>query len=96
MLEHDLGFIRNDEEVPPEDKAPKTLKRNERGLVVGHVFEFKWEALLDFADWIESFTGTVTGKALTSSLRIDLPLITRFKIDAAAALRDLGKKRKKT
>ena len=65
------------------------MKRNENDQVVGHLFEFKRATLLSFADWIETFDGTITGKNGTSTLRVDLQIMA-VKADAISALRDLG------
>lgn len=91
ILEEHLGFVRKGEEIPPPEIAPRSMKRNSKGQVVGHLFEFHRRALLRFADWIEKFPGTIEGKSGKSGLRVELPLITRNKDDAVKALRELAK-----
>jgi hypothetical protein len=37
--------------------APKSMRRNDQGEVVGHLFECAHPALASFADWLEQFDG---------------------------------------
>ncbi len=90
MLEKQLGFVRVGQEIPPNDVAPPSMARNERGEVVGDIFEFQLPTLVRFADWIEAFVASVDGKAGTWSLDIAVPLMTRFRREGLAALRDLA------
>lgn len=88
-----LGFFRNGEETPPPDAAPKMMRRNARGEVVGHLYEFDRAALIAFADWIDGFDGSIEGRAGRSRLRADLALVSRHKAEALEALRTLGAQR---
>lgn len=96
MLQQQLGFVRNtgEDEIPPAAIALKNMKRNERGEVVGHLFEFQCEKLLEYAKWLEGFSGTIEGKSGESRLRIDLPALTTYKEDALVALREAAAKGK--
>ena len=93
VLQKYLGFFQNGHEIPPAAQVPKSMKKNKGGEVVGHLFEFQRKTLLEFADWIENFPGTVEGPAGKSKLRIDLPLTTTHRGIAIATLRDQGKKK---
>ena len=93
LLEKQLGFIRNGEEIPPAEAVPASMKRNAKGQVVGHLFEFQKTTLLKLADWIEKFSGTLESKTGKSKFRIALPSIAHYKADTISALRDLGTKK---
>jgi hypothetical protein len=88
-----LGFIQNGIEIPPDDPLndfpPKSLARNDRGEVVGDLFEFQLESLAKFADWIENFSDSSDGKSGEFRLTVDLPVI-QFREHAVEALRDLA------
>lgn len=90
MLHHQLGFELVGQECPPPEVAPPSMKRNENGEVVGDVFEFRRSTLDQFADWIESFAEQVDAKAGSSTVRVDLPLMTKQRAEAIVALRDLA------
>jgi len=86
-----LGFKRVGEEIPPDEVAPKSMRRNERGEVVGHLFEFDRKALSGFADWLQSYDGTTRAKdGRVSRLEIALPLADRYRSEAVEALRQMG------
>ena len=93
LLEKQLGFVRNGEEIPPAAAVPANMKRNAQGQVVGHLFEFQRTTLLKFADWIESFSGFLDSKVGKSKLKIALPSMNQYKTDTLTALRDLGGKK---
>lgn len=93
VLQEQLGFVQNGQEIPPAEVVPENMKRNKDGQVVGHLFEFQRKTLLKFADWVENFSGTAEGPAGKSWLRIELPLITTYREAAVTALREQGKKK---
>jgi GNAT superfamily N-acetyltransferase len=94
LLVNQLGFVATGEqEGPPPEMAPQSMRRNEEGLVVGDVFRFERAELAGFADWFEAFDGTLAGRggvrtplALTDDLFEDLGAL-------AGDLRDLAEDR---
>lgn len=90
VLENQLGFHKVGEEIPPDEVAPKSMKRNERGQVVGHLFEFDRARLAKFADWIETFDGITRGKEGEAALEVTLPAVTKNREQTTEALRDLS------
>lgn len=91
VLENHLGFKRNGEEVPPPGAAPASMKRNDRGEVVGHLFEFDRRALRSFAEWIERFSGESHGKSGQATLELRVPSMTKYREATLEALRDMGR-----
>lgn len=89
VLEEHLGFKRKGEEVPPAEVAPPSMKRNDRGEVVGHLFEFDRRTLCRFADWIDRFSGETTGKSGAAPLELCVPSMTKYRAETLEALRDL-------
>ena len=90
VLENHLGFHKVGAEIPPTHIAPKSMKRNGRGEVVGDLFEFEPSELAAFATWIEGFDGIVVGKAGESDLELRLPSLTKYRVATLEALRDLA------
>lgn len=91
FLQQWLGFVRNGEEVLPDEAVKPSMEKNKDGKVVGHLFEFQRKTLADFADWFQNFSGTFRGKRDEhSGLKIELKLFS-FLDDALLALRDLSK-----
>jgi hypothetical protein len=88
VLQEQLGFVKVGQEIPPVDPPP-SVARNKDGKVVGHLFEFQRRKLVEFADWLESFAGTMAGKEGVS-FEIDLPLVGEYRAQAVEALRSLG------
>jgi hypothetical protein len=90
LLTRRLGFKQAGQEIPPVE-APPSMKRNTNGQVVGDLFEFDRTKLLDFADWLESFSGSVSGKKGPQRIaRIDVPGVKKYLGETLEALRDLG------
>ena len=75
---------------PAAEIAPATMARNKEGFVIGDLFQFDRAKLLAFADWIEEFSGTISGKSGDSKLFIDISSINSHRDEAVEALRDLG------
>ena len=90
LLIRQLGFVHVGQEIPPAHIAPPSMARNANGDVVGHLFEFRWDTLFRFADWIEAFAGKLEGPGGSSALEVALPLMTRYRRQAVTALRQLG------
>ncbi len=95
MLQNQLGFTLVGQEIPPSDKAPHSMARNKDGNVVGDLFQFDPAKLLQFADWIEKFSGTIGGKSGESNLHIDLRAFSDLREEIVEALRSLGEARRK-
>jgi hypothetical protein len=93
MLQEHLGFVLVDREIPPSGIAPPSMARNQDGNVVGDLFRFDPAELLRFADLIEKFSGTISGKSGESDLYVDLPSVVSHRDEAVQALRDLALKR---
>lgn len=91
MLQNQLGFSRVGEETPPPEAAPPSMKRNASGQVVGHLFEFDLRRLSYFADVLENFNGSVSGRAGSCPVKIELRLAQELRSQALLALRDLAK-----
>lgn len=65
--------------------------RNAKGEVVGDLFQFDRATLAGFAKWIESFTGSLSGKSAPSSeLEIAVPAFEKRRAEVVTALRDLS------
>ncbi|MEK7857750.1 MAG: hypothetical protein AAB320_01295 [Elusimicrobiota bacterium] len=97
MLVDRLGFLHKVEEneIPPAEVvkvAAPSMKRNEEGQVVGHLFELQHAALQKLADWVEGFAGTIKGKSGESRLQIALPSMTRYRSNTIKALREHRKR----
>ena len=93
VLDGQLGFTWDGgaHEDPPPELAPETMKRNAQGHVVGHLFVFQRKKLQDFAEWLEKFDGTISGKAGVSSITIKAKFASETRANAIVALRDLAK-----
>jgi len=87
LLQKRLGFRHVGQEIPPDKDAPKSMKRNEKGQVVGLLFEFNKTQLDVFGDWFGQFDGNLNNKA---HLQIEIASMTTQKI--AKALKDIFKK----
>jgi hypothetical protein len=61
LVDH-LGFAETDEQIVPPVEPPQNMKRNQEGDVVGDVFRFERSQLDAFADWFETFDGTLSGR----------------------------------
>lgn len=91
LLQEQLGFRLTGQVQLPGDDAPKNMKRDENGFVVGDVFEFGRSRLGDFANWIESFSGELIGKSGEKVfLRFDVPSLRDYRDETVTALRSLG------
>src|SRR5207247_7823220 len=82
LLTTRLGFVLVGQEIPPAHVAPASMARNANGDVVGDLFEFRWDTLFRFADWIEAFEGKLEGPRGISTLDVALPLMTRHRRQA--------------
>lgn len=91
LLKNQLGFSMVGQEIPPTDAVPPSMARNSKGEVVGDLFQFNQHKLSDFAQWLEDFDGTISGKTcVKSDLLIDMA-ISKFMDNAIKSLRDLAK-----
>jgi len=66
------------------------MKRNAERKVVGDLLEFDKSKLLEFADWLEGFSGQLSGKSGQRIARIEVPAMKTYLRETLEALRDLG------
>jgi len=90
LLTTRLGFKENGRQEIPPVEPPRNMRRNADGEVVGDLFEFDKSKLLEFADWLESFSGHLTGKSGRRIARIEVPAMRTYLKETLEALRDLG------
>jgi GNAT superfamily N-acetyltransferase len=91
VLQNHLGFVHIGEEIPPADVVPEGLEKNDKGDVVGHLFEFQRKQLVKFADWLAGFSGSIEGKDGKSLLKIDLAIARDpYKTEVPDALRQIA------
>ena len=69
-----LGFEFSSTVVVPDNKAPRSMRKNEEGKVIGHKFMLQRSATDALIDWLETFGGKL-GKTDAEAL-LDLGLIT--------------------
>ena len=74
LLVNQLGFNPTDEQLVAPPEAPQNMKRNAEGDVVGDIFRFEPARLADFADWFESFDGTLSGQAGEALLTLNVDI----------------------
>ena len=82
-----LGFFRNGQEIPPVTPPPN-MRRNSKGEVVGHLFEYDYARISELADWLDSFSGFIKGKEGSTALEISI-LTFKDKKELAAELRNM-------
>lgn len=92
MLEQHLGFSLIGDDPLPAHLAPESMERNERGVVVGHLYAFNLEWLSKVADWLEEFDGMMIGRNGANPLDIRLALMAEHRTRAVTALRALSEK----
>jgi ribosomal protein S18 acetylase RimI-like enzyme len=92
MLKQQLGFIQVDKQYyPANPKIPPNMRKNEKGELVGDIFEFKTHNLKEFADWIEMFQGQVIGKKGSLSLEVNLSLFSsEYIFDTIKELKEIS------
>lgn len=91
LLQEQLGFTHVGEEIPPAEVVPPNLERNDKGEVVGHLFEFNVARLSEFANWLEEFDGQLVGKKGAIPCHIQMSLHSEHLDVALQALRDLAR-----
>lgn len=89
LLVTELGFLQTGEQEIPPIEPPPSMKRNDRGQVVGDLFRFQVATLAAFADWFEQFNGTILGKQGATPAHLDV-LLWRERSRLLPALREIA------
>ncbi len=90
LLTTRLGFTETGDQETPPGEPTLSMRRNANGKVVGDLLEFDKSKLLEFADWLESFSGQLIGKSSQRIAEIEVPAMRTYLRETLEALRDLG------
>jgi hypothetical protein len=93
-----LGFAETGKrDTLPDHIASENMLKDSAGKVVGDVFAFDFSHCVAYADWLDTFNGTVKGPKGTAKLDIELRVVhPSVRAANVATIRELHERRKAT